>query len=415
MKLLIINQYFYPNIAATAQLLTDLSEDLADKDIDVTILTSHSSYLKGRLDVNKNGKYFKSAVIRLNSFTFGKTNTIHRILDYFSFYILAILKSLILPKHDVTLIMTNPPLIFFIGPIIKVFKKSKIICLVEDLYPDTAIALGFLKAKNLFVRIINLVSKLVFKYADMVIAISKNMETRLIEKGVEKNKIVIIDNWADKNQIYPVTEKDNWFLKEHNLQNEFIIEYSGNMGLGHDFDTILKSSEKLKQYENIKFLFIGDGGRKQEILRYQENKKLKNIIFLPYQDRKDLACSISAGDISIISLKAELEGCIMPSKLYGILAAARPIIFVGDKRSDIADIINKANCGFQIDEGDENSFIEKVLLLYNNKSLLNTLGDNGLRYFLKHFERKLAIEKYYHFITSLSNETYLPENSIISN
>ena len=402
MKLLIINQYFYPDVAATAQLLTDLSEDLADKEMDITVLTGNSNYLGGKLDLSANGKYIKSRVIRVNSFSLGKKSTIRRLLDYLSFYILVILKSFTLPKHDIVLILTTPPLISLLGLFLKALRKSKLVCLVEDLYPDTAIALGFIKANNYFVKVINSLSKLVFQKSDLIIAISKNMKSRLINKGVDKNKIVIIDNWADKKQIYPIPMKNNWFLKKHKLEDCFVIEYSGNMGLSHDFDTILQGSKILSKYQDIKFLFIGDGGKKKEILRFKTKNNLNNTFCLPYQDRNILAHSISAGNISLVSLKSELEGCIMPCKIYGIMAAGRPIIFIGDRNSDIANIIKNANCGYQIDDGDVKGFVEKVLLLYKNQEHSETLGSNGYQYFLHHFERELASEKYYKLLTTLA-------------
>ncbi len=225
MKILIINQFFYPDIAATAQLMTDLSEDLAERNIDVTILTSDSNYLGGKLDLRRNGRFFASEIIRVHCSSFGRGSFLGRFLDYISFYFLILIKSLFLPKFDVVLVLTTPPLISCVGLLLKVFKKSRFICLIEDLYPDTALALGVLKHKSLLVKAIHRLSNLIYEHADKIIAISDNMKNRLIAKGMNSEKIAVIDNWADKKQIYPVVKKKNWFVEEHQFSNKFIFEY----------------------------------------------------------------------------------------------------------------------------------------------------------------------------------------------
>ncbi|MFQ5640469.1 MAG: glycosyltransferase family 4 protein [bacterium] len=401
MKVLIINQFFYPDIAATAQLMTDLTEDLADKKVEVTVLTSNSNYLGGKLDLKRNGRLFAAKIVRVNCWSFGRSTFLRRILDYASFFVLIIFRSLLLPRHDVVLALTTPPLISVVGLILKVFKRSKYVCLMEDLYPDTALALGILKEKHLVVKAAHYVANLVYRYADRIIAISQNMQTALIEKGVSRDKITVIDNWADKKQIYPVVKKHNWFIEKHALSGKFVVEYSGNIGLGHDFTIFLEGIKRLRSLSEIHFLFIGDGLKKTGISEFKNRHSLFNLSLMPYQKRADLAYSISAGDVSLISLKNALDGCIVPSKIYGIMAAARPVIFVGSPQSDIAEIIRRAHCGFQIDDGDVDAFVDKILLLYHNQELGFELGNNGYQYFLKNFERRQSTLRYFNLLTEV--------------
>ena len=401
MKVLIINQYFYPDIAATAQLITNLAEDLVARNLQITVLTSRSNYLGGQLKVDNHGTSFDANIIRVRCTSYGRRSLFGRFLDYISFYFLVLVRSLALPKHDVVLVLTTPPLLSFVGLILKIVKGSKYVCLVEDLYPDTAVALGLLAEKSLSVRVVNSISNKVYVKADSVIAISKSMKDRLVNQGAPEENVVVVDNWADKEQIYPIPKADNWFAEEHGLCESFTVEYSGNMGLAHDFDTILKGTFQLRDRNDIKFLFVGDGVQKDYILNFKNKHDLNNVIYLPYQDRADLAYSISAGDVGLISLKRSLEGCIVPCKLYGIMAAARPVIFVGGSDSDIAEIIQLANCGFQTDEGDVDSFIRKVDLLSNDRKLCEHLGQNGYLFFLENFERKRSTAKYYDLLTGL--------------
>ena len=394
MRILIINQFFYPDIAATAQLMTDLTEDLAKRNLDITVLTSNSNYLGGKLDLSKNGRFIPARIIRVNSLSFGRRHVQGRVLDYLSFLVMILCRSLFLPRFDLVLALTTPPLIASVGLLLKMVKKSKYVCLVEDLYPETAIALGILGEKSLIVRMTGKISRMIYRRADRIIAISENMKRKLTGKDIDENKITVIDNWADQRLIYPIEQKKNWFIREHNLQNKFIVQYSGNMGMGHDFDTFLNGLIRLQTYEDICFLFVGDGPKKRDIMLFKQVHNLQNLICLPYQDRKDLAFSIGAGDISLISLQPSLDGCIVPSKLYGIMAAARPIIFVGSEESDIARIIERAECGFQVDEGDVDAFVKQVLYLYQNPDIVVDLGRKGHAFFLKHFERKAATNRY---------------------
>ena len=401
MKILIINQFFYPDIAATAQLMTDLTEDLAAKNADITVLTSNSNYLGGKIDLSKNGHFLAAKIIRVNCLSFGRKHVVGRVLDYLSFLVMILGRALFLPRYDIVLALTTPPLVAGVGLVLKIVKKSKFVCLVEDLYPDTAIALGVLGEKSIIVTATEKISRFIYRCADCVVAISGNMKRKLIDKGIDENKITVIDNWADRRLIYPISKKKNWFIEMHRMNDKFVVQYSGNMGLGHDFDTFLNGLARLQAFDDIRFLFVGDGPRKEDIMTFKKSHSLNNLTCIPYQDRKDLAFSIGAGDVSLISLRKSLDGCIVPSKLYGIMAAARPIIFVGSSESDIARIILRARCGFQVEEGDVDAFVKKVLDLYHNPELAIDLGKKGHAYFLEHFERKRSTDMYQHLFENV--------------
>ncbi len=402
MKVLLINQYFYPDVAATAQLMTDLTEDLASRNIKMTVLTSNSRYNGGKLDGSRNGRQPNAKIIRVNSSSLGKRNNAARLLDYLSFYFLVTVRSLFLCKQDVVIALTTPPLLSLVGLLLKVVKRSKFVYLVEDVYPDTAVAFGVLKKDGILTGIMNHISNQSYRHADRVIAISEKMKTTLTNKGVATSTISTIHNWADVKQIYPVCRNENRFISRNNLEKYFTVQYSGNMGVAHDFETFLGGIVSLRDLEDIKFLFIGDGVRKKEILMAKERWDLANLYCFPYQKRHDLPFSISAGDVSLISLKSSFDGFIVPCKIYGIMAAARPVIMVGKNDSDIARLIQSAECGFQIDEGDVDGFIEKILLLHSDSDLAKKFGENGHRYFLENFERRIATEQYYRVLMNLN-------------
>jgi len=282
-----------------------------------------------------------------------------------------------------------------------VLRGSKLVCLVQDMYPDTAIELGFLKGTGWVARLIRLIQYQIYHHSERVIAISEDMRNRLHLVGTPFEKIQVLENWSDKNKLFPVAPADNWFAREHSLADIFVIEYSGNMGMGHDFDTIFEAIRKFRNEKGIKFLFIGEGKRKAELKHRSGELHLDNVMFLPYQDESVLSYSIGAGHVSLISLRPNLSGCIVPCKLYGIMAAARPILFIGAAKSDIAKVVREAECGFQVEVGDVDGLVQIIGKLNKDRQLGEQMGRNGHRYFLGRYERKLATERYRELFLSI--------------
>jgi glycosyltransferase involved in cell wall biosynthesis len=399
-KILLINQYFYPDYSATSQIMTDLAEDFVKKGAEVSIIASRGHYLGQEVKLKRKEIYKGMKIYRVLCTNFGKRTLLGRFVDYFSFYLSSIFKSLLIKKHDFVITLSTPPLISQIGALLKFIKGSKFIYWVQDIYPDTAVRLKLLKNENLFTKILYLLSKFTLKKANRIVALGDYMKEIIVSKGIKKDKISVIHNWSDGSTIYPISKKENWFLDKFDLRDRFIILYSGNMGMGHCFSTILEGVRELKGFDDIVFLFIGDGIRKKEIEEFKKRNTLANIKFLPYQRREDLNFSLNSGDIHLISLENGLEGHIVPSKIYGIMAAGKPVIYIGPKNSEIADIIFESDCGFVIEEGDVNGFRNAIVNLYDDESLRKDMGLKAREYFEDYFDRKLSTEKFFNLLKS---------------
>jgi len=399
MKVLLVNQFFHPDVAAVAQLMADLAEDLTKKGIEVSVLCGRANYSAERNDDRAANPYLKQVNIhRVPSLNLGGRSGLVHLLNYLSFLILAPLRAITLSRYDSTVVFTNPPLIAVVGWLLKLLRGTKFIYVVEDLYPDVAIELGFLKRDGAVTNVANKVSSFLLRHADRVVALDDKVKHEVVAKGVKGERVIVIPNWADGEQIYPVEKSTNWFVEKHQLKGKFVVQYSGHMGEGHDFSTILQAAKCLQEYDDIVFLFIGAGPKRGEIAEFKGQHNLDNVLLLPYQDRTDLRFSLGAADVALISLKSNLESLMIPCKVYGIMASGRPFIYLGSKEGEMSRIAQTAECGFTIPQGKVESLVDTILHLYQDESLQQELGSKAQRYFLEHFERKLATARYYELL-----------------
>ena len=402
MKVLLVNQFFHPDVAAVAQLMADLAEDLTEKGIEVSVLCGRANYSTERNDPRTANPYLKQVNIhRVPSLNLGGRSGLVHLLNYLSFLILAPLRAITLSRYDSTVVFTNPPLIAVVGWLLKLLRGTKFIYVVEDLYPDVAIELGFLTRDAVVTKIANKVSGFLLRNADRVVALGNRMQQELLAKGVTGERVVVIPNWADGEQIYPMQKSANWFVEKYQLKGKFVVQYSGHMGEGHDFSTIMQAAKRLQEHDDIVFLFIGAGPKRGEIAEFKGQHNLDNVLLLPYQDRSMLRFSLGAADVALISLKPELEPIMFPCKVYGIMASGRPFIYLGSKEGEMSRIAQTAECGFTIPQGKVESLVDTILHLYQDESLRQELGSKAREYFLKHFERNLATARYYDLLTDV--------------
>jgi glycosyltransferase involved in cell wall biosynthesis len=401
--LMILSQYFYPDLTSTAQLLTELAEDLKGYGYNIKVYTGKPSYLKNTTKTKKKEIYKEISIYRVAATRFNKNNILGRLSNFFSYFFSVFFKLLFQKDRYPLLIVSNPPFLSIIGLLFKKTRKQKYIYLIHDIYPDIAVALGYLKEKNIIVKVWDKINYQVLINAEKVIVLGEYMAEKIKKKYqlFDDHKIKIIHNWADESFIIPIKKEENWFVKKYNLENKFIILYSGNIGLFQDLNTIIKAAEKLKIYEDIFFLFIGDGGGLNKLKKIVEEKKLHNVKFLPYQPKKNLPYSLTSADISIVTLEKGVEGLAVPCKTYGILACGRSMIGLVGKDCEVAEIIKGAKCGYRVEQGDVNGLVEKIKYIYENSEILKIMGENSRKYFEKHFTRSQMTRKYYNILEKI--------------
>ncbi len=398
MKLLLLNQFFHPDLSATAQIATDLAEDLAASGIEVTALAARGSYLGGaRLPARD--QHRGVAIRRLWATSLGKRTLLHRGLDYASFYASAALALATLPRQDVVVALTTPPLIAAAGLLARTLRGNRLVYWVQDLYPEVAVAFGVMWPGSPAARLMRAVSRAVLSRADAVVALGEAMRERCVAAGARPERTAVIPNWSDGSAVCPVPHEENPLRPELARGASCLVMYSGNMGRGHDLGTLLDAARRLRHRSDVTFLFQGDGARRAEVERVAA--ELPNLRLGPYQPREKLAASLSAGDLHLVSLDPPLGGLIEPSKLYGIMAAGRPALFVGPAESEAARTVEREGCGAAFRNGDVEGLAAAIAALADDPARREAMGRRARDALLLRYDRRVATARFRELVRTL--------------
>lgn len=395
-------QYFYPEVASTAQLMTQLAEELVKKGVSVKVLSGQPSYVS-RKKIASREVYNGIEIERMPCTRFEKNSFLGKMMNWISYTILVFFKLLFSRDHSLLFIVSTPPFLFVVGYLLKIVRRQKYVCLIYDLYPDIAEKLGYIKDGSLISRLWDSANKAFFRKANLVIVPCENMR-ELVEGKISKNGVVVIHNWADGEFIKPINKKDNWFAKRYGLADKLVVLYAGNIGLFHQLETLVEAAEKLKESDYLRFVFIGEGGKKKKLMEMVERKGLKNIMFLPYQNKDALPYSLTCSDISVVSLEKGLDCVAAPCKLYTSLAGGQVIFGLVDKTSEVAKVIEEGNCGFYFDQDDVKGVVQMLNRLKQDDKLKQLLQGNARRCFENNFKKEKMIEKYYQALKKVIEE-----------
>jgi hypothetical protein len=368
MRILIINQPYWPDVVATAQHLVDWTESLTARGHEVTVIASRSVYGKQGAVLEKQETHNGVAIYRVGTNLFGKGRILTRLIDFGLFHILALYRALRLPRQDVVVCLTTPPFVGTIGMLVKNLRGSRYVQYEMDLYPDVPVALGVLKPHSLITRFFEAFHRKLLRSADRVIVLGRCMQRVIESKGIPSRKLVLITPWADPVELSPTRSEHNAFRAKHGLRDNFVVMYSGNLGLGHDITTLIAAMEGLHASPDpadqaVRFVFIGGGRRMQEVRRAVSEKQLANVLLLDYQPREELADTLSAADIHVITQAPGTSGLIVPSKFYGILAVGRPSLYVGPPDTEVAMTLTENGLGSVLAIGDPAAFLTALRAL----------------------------------------------------
>ncbi len=395
MHILFINQYFYPDTASTGQLLTELCVSLAGEHR-VSVLCGTPSYnpvkrLKAKWPFGREN-YQNVHVFRAASTGFSRANMIGRCLNYISYLLNAFLSSLLVEKPDIVVVMTDPPIAGLIGLLVKKRRKVPVVTVVHDLHPDIGVILG--KIRNpLVIKLVDTIVKFILTKTEHVITIGRSMQQRIVDKGVDAGKTSIISNWVDVDLITP-QPKENPFSIKHGIVDDFTVMYSGNIGLSQNLDSIIDAASILSDEPRIRFLLIGDGAAKAGLMKTAERRGLKNLLFIPYQPSEMLGYYLYSGDLHLVPLDKRLQGYIVPSKVYGIMAAGRPFLALVDQHSEVAEIARQFNCGIAVEPDNAEALAEAIRGLLNSSQYLEEMGHRGRETVVEYFGRELISDQY---------------------
>jgi len=400
-RILFINQYYWPDCASTAQHLTDLAESMAARGFECHVLSSRSRYQPGEPRPPGHEIHEGVHVHRVPATSLGRRGTWARMTDYLSFYTGAALKALFLPRFDVVVTLTTPPIIGLIGSLLKRLRGTRHVYWSMDLHPDASLALRRMSPRSLFGRFVYGLSRFVYRSADKVVVLGPYMADRIAQKQVPPERIVTIPVWSRRDEIYPTPRAANPLRKSLALGDAFVAMYSGNLGLAHSFDEFLEAARRLRDRTDIVFIFVGGGPRLGEVRAARERDGLTNVRLLDYVARDQLHTSLSLADVHLISMRPEMTGIVVPGKLYGVMAASRPAVFVGPEHCESADTIRSAGCGFAIKPGDVDGVIAALELLAADPSVGRRMGERGRSTLIAHHEQRLCCNHWFELICEL--------------
>jgi colanic acid biosynthesis glycosyl transferase WcaI len=398
LKLLFINQYYWPDYAATAQVLTDLAEALAARGDEVHVLCSRGKYDDGSgvpRSLLRHEERRGVHIHRLTATGFGKRTKLGRVLDYLSFHLLIGLRILLTGwRYDGLITLTTPPLVGLYATPVKWLARRRHICWVMDLHPDCEFELGMVRRSNPLARLADWLNGLHFRHADRCVVLGDYMARRLRDKRVPAERITAIPIWGHAASGLPDDAQPNPLRRQWGLEGKFVVMYSGNAGLIHTFDAICQAALRLRDQERIVFLFVGGGRRIAEIQAFGQRHALANIRIMPYVPREHLGQSLALGDVHLISLREGMAGVAVPSKLYGIMAAGRPAVFVGPQACETADAIRAAPCGRTVGAADADGLAAALTELADNPDLRRRYGAGARAAYQEHYRPEVCVRQW---------------------
>ncbi|BBD57355.1 glycosyltransferase [Nostoc sp. HK-01] len=411
-KLSVITQFFPPDYAATGQLIEELVKQLGQQGVNVEVFTSQPGYAfqsqtapavewveRIRIQRSRTAQLW-SGRIRGKAVN-GVLYTLRALLYLFRAW----------RRNNILLVTTAPPFLPVIGYLAYLLFRLPYVCILYDLYPDIAIALGVVSKNSWIVRLWNEINKQVWLKSQGIVVLSPAMKQKILAHCPEvADKIAVIHSWANPEAIVPIPKKENWFAHEYNLVNKFTVLYSGNMGRCHDIETMLEAAKQL-QDEPIQFVCIGGGAKREELIKEVNRLGLENFTFLPYQDKQILPYSLTACDLSLVSVDSITEGLVVPSKLYSALAAGRPIAVICSQSSYLREMVAEANCGSTFENGDSQGLAQFIRFLSRDLQVGERMGKAGRQYLRSHFTPKVISQQYLRVLQrAISSNEVMPKS-----
>lgn len=391
-KLIFVNRYFHPDISATSQMLSGLAFHLAGNGAEVHVITSRQRYDDPAAALPSTETVRGVHVHRVRTSRFGRGTLVGRGLDYASFYLSASIKlALVAGRGDIVVAKTDPPLISVPAMLVARLRGARLVNWLQDLFPEVAVRAGMRLAG--LGGLARAARNLSLREAAANVVLGERMRGE-VEAISGSGPVRVIHNWADHEQIVPVPSDSNPLREQWGLKDKFVVAYSGNMGRAHEFATIVGAAEALRDHAEIFFLFVGGGHHRQSLEADFRARTLSNVVFHPYHPQDKLGASLGAGDIHLITLLPAMEGVIVPSKVYGILAAGRPALNVGDPRGEVATIVESAKAGFTVPPGDSALLAQRILELAASPALCAEFGANARAAFDERYSERIAFERW---------------------
>jgi colanic acid biosynthesis glycosyl transferase WcaI len=395
-RVVFINRFFFPDHSATSQMLGDLTFHLASGGIDVHVVTSRQLYDDASARLPVADTIQGVSIHRVAATRFGRRTLLGRGMDYLSFCgAIGRHVAVVTRPGDIVVAMTDPPLLGIFAERAARRRGLRLVNWLQDLYPEVAMRLPVRLLDGPLGMLLRRIRDHSLRRADANVVVGDGMADTLRGRGISARQIHVIPNWCDDEAIEPITTGQNPLRREWELDGRFVVGYSGNLGRGHEFETVLAAAERLRSDWRLCFLFIGGGKKFTELAHAVRERGLDHLFrFLPYQERSVLKLSLGAADVHLISLRPELEGLIVPSKLYGIAAAGRPIIAVTAPNGEVARLVRRHDCGIVVAPSEGELLADTLRCLRADPARVAEMGHHARAMLDAYFTRRHAFQRW---------------------
>jgi colanic acid biosynthesis glycosyl transferase WcaI len=361
--LLIVCQVYPPDPAAVGQHVADLAEHMTKKGWRVIVYTAARGYEDPSqvyaARENRNG----ADVFRLPFSSFGKTSLLWRLIGGGLFLLQATVRGLFNRRVDCVLVSTSPPFAGLGGAVLSMVRRAPLIWWVMDINPDQLVVAGRASPDSISVRVFEWLNRLTLRVAKAVVVLDRFMAERIVAKYRVADKLHVIPPWPPESLLHAEVDAGCAFRRAHGLEGKFVVMYSGNHAIQHPLDTLLAAAKALASDPRIAFVFVGGGAGKALVERAVKNGA-RNIVSLPFQPLAEIGESLAAADIHVVTMGDEVVGIVHPSKIYGVMAAGRPIIFFGPERSHAGELLAGRPFGRIVIHGDVEGAIRVIQELF---------------------------------------------------
>lgn len=387
-RLLVLNQYYWPGFEATAHLLHELCSMLTP-DFEVTVVTGMlplPNVHPGTFEIDG------VKVIRVPSSAHPRSRLLLRGLNYVTYLFHALRVGFALPRPDVIFCMTDPPMLADIGLVLARRFRTPLVVTSQDVFPEVAVELRRLDSPLLVAVLRKLVAFYLVR-ADRVIAIGETMKARLEEKGAPPSRVRVISNWVRSSVLTPQPRNNDW-SREHGFDNRFVVMHSGNVGHAQNLDALVRSATFLRDLDDLVIAIIGGGARHDELVALADMLEATSVRFLDYQSREVLPWSLSAADLHVVGLAKGLSGYVVPSRVYGIMAAGRPVVVAADASSETAQLVARVGCGIVVEPGRPELLAQVIRKARNGEYDLAEMGRRARAFAVDEADCSIAVERY---------------------
>ena len=368
----------------------------------VTAVASRSAYGERGNSFAKAERVDDVLIERIGTNRFGKAGLLGRAIDFAAFHLLATWRVARLPKQDVVICLTTPPFVVLIGLLLKAMRGSKVIYWVMDLYPDIAVSFGAINHRSPVASVLDFLHRWALQRCDGIVVLGRCMRDRILAKGVSSTVLEVINTWSNPDEVAFPEGKTNEFRTQWAPNGEVLLMYSGNFGLGHDFETLVDALASLPPLPSWRIALVGGGKRKAEFIAMLRSQTSCQFAEAPHQPREQLGELLCAADIHLVTLKNGFEGLMVPSKFYGAMSAGKPVLFIGPRTSEVALAIQDSCAGIVVEPGDADSLRRALADVISNSALRAEMAARALQFAKTKWSSEIALERWSDLIERIS-------------